>query len=79
MNFLLVSFGAGVEAPPCTGSCSDDGLALSALVLLAALTVLWFAGCALMPHLRSLAARILRSWTSGIRMPSERLWIDALF
>src|SRR3546814_5289643 len=49
------------------------------LVLLSALTLLWFAGRALMPHWRSLAARILRSRTSSIRMRSERLWIDALF
>jgi len=79
MNFLLVSFGAGVEAPPCAGSCSDDGLALSALVLLAALTVLWFAGRTLKPHLHGFAATIFRSWTSGVWARSERLWIDAIF
>ena len=78
MNFLLVSFGAGVEAPSCTGTCSDESLGVSALVLLSALTILWIAGRALMPRLRRLAAAILRSWTSGIGVRSERLWIDGL-
>src|SRR3546814_7012824 len=41
--------------------------------VLSALTLLWFAGRALMPHWRSLAARILRSRTSSIDRKSTRL------
>lgn len=41
MNFLLMSFGAGVAAPPCIEACGDSGVVEPWLVAAVLLLLAW--------------------------------------
>lgn len=65
MNFLLISFGAGVAAPPCTGACGDAGADTVVTLALLALLIAW-------PVFRPAATRLWKAAAKAVSCLLER-------